>query len=50
MSVDSEYGGVPGLIQPPPHDPTGAQAALLLLRQQARGEASTPDTADVVGP
>lgn len=49
MKGGSEYGGSPGLIQPPPHDPTGAgdrrsvRDAALLLRQQVRAEASSPD-------
>lgn len=48
MSTDSEFGGAAGLIQPPPHEPTGAETALL-LRQQAHAEASSPDTADALG-
>jgi hypothetical protein len=41
----SEYGGFPGLIQPPPHDPTkDARESLMLLKfTDPADETSTPE-------
>lgn len=41
----SEYGGVPGLVQPPPHEPSGsAQEKLLGIYQTDPAEVTSNPT------
>lgn len=42
----SEYGGVPGLIQPSPHDPTDypSEVRHLMMRTNPAGDTSGPRT------
>lgn len=47
MATESEFGGVPGLVQPPPHIPTPSEQLSLIYRTGDPSGLTPPDDGSI---